>query len=143
MGKPIEHRLIFDAPIQKVWDAVVGYDRYGEWNKFCPRVEYDLRPKGKIKMEAHLFPDQKPTFQTERFRKIEAPNLVTYGIDYGILLYTERTQKLTAISDTQTEYQSSLRIVGMLAPFVLWRYRDAIDQGFRLSYEGLAEFLKN
>ena len=142
MGKPIEHRMVIDAPIQKVWDAVIGYNRYGEWNKFCPQVEYELKPKGKIKMHAHLFPGEKPTVQTERFRKIEAPNLLTYGIDYGILLHTERTQKLTAISEKQTEYSSSLRIVGMLAPFVMWRYRDAIDQGFQLSYQGLVEFLK-
>jgi uncharacterized protein YndB with AHSA1/START domain len=141
MSNPIEHRLVFDAPIQKVWDAIAGYDRYGEWNDFCPKVEYDLRPRGKIRMHAHLFPTQKPTVQTECFRKIEPPNLLTYGIDYGILFYTERSQSLSAISDSKTEYKSSLRIVGMLAPFVFWKYRTAIDQGFRLSYEGLEKFL--
>ncbi|MFT4526173.1 MAG: hypothetical protein ACI85F_002338, partial [Bacteroidia bacterium] len=68
-------------------------------------------------------------------------NLVTYGIDYGILMYTERSQELIALSSTKTEYQSCLRIVGMLAPFVMWKYCDAIDQGFRLSYVGLEEYL--
>ena len=92
-------------------------------------------------MHVHLFPNQKPTVQTERFRKIESPNLVTYGIDYGILMYTERSQELIALSDTRTEYRSCLRIVGLLAPFVLWKYRDAINQGFKLSYEGLEEYL--
>ncbi|MFT5054020.1 MAG: hypothetical protein ACI97X_001044 [Oceanospirillaceae bacterium] len=140
MGK-IEHRLVFNAPIQKVWDAIVGYESYGEWNKFCPQVEFDLRRRGKIRMHAHLFPNEKPTVQTERFRKIEEPNLVTYGIDYGILMYTERSQELIALSSTKTEYQSCLRIVGMLAPFVMWKYREAIDQGFRLSYVGLEEYL--
>jgi len=141
MGKPIEHKLIFDAPIQKVWDGITGYDKYGEWNEFCPQVEAEFRPKGKLRMHCHLLPDQRPTIQTERFRKIEPPNLLTYGLDYGILLYTERIQRLTAISDTRTEYYSSLRIVGLLTPFVMLRYRDAIDQGFKLAYSGLARFL--
>ena len=142
MGKPIEHRLVLDAPIQKVWDAIVGYDRYGEWNEFCPQVEFDLRRRGKLRMHANLFPNQKPTVQTERFRKIEPPNLITYGIDYGILFYTERSQELIALTDTKTEYRSCLIMVGLLTPFVMWKYRDAIDKGFMLSYEGLAEFLK-
>lgn len=137
----IQHTVVFDAPIQKVWDAIVGYERYGEWNKFCPQVEFDLRRRGKIRMHAHLLPNEKPTVQTERFRKIEEPNLVTYGIDYGILFYTERSQELIAISSTKTEYRSCLRMVGLLTPFVMWKYRDAIDKGFRLSYEGLEGFL--
>ncbi|MDP6908188.1 MAG: SRPBCC domain-containing protein [Flavobacteriales bacterium] len=142
MSRPILHTAIFNAPIETVWDAITHFDNYGKWNEFCPKVDADFRVGGSITMYAKMFPNRKPTNQTERFFEITPPKKLRYGINYGILLKTDQTQILFALSNGKTQYHSALSITGMLAPFVLWQYRNAINRGFDLSLKGLRKYVE-
>ena len=94
-------------------------------------------------MHAKMFPNRKPTNQTERFFEIMPPSKLRYGINYGFLLQTDRIQRLFELSNGNTQYHSTLVIKGMLAPFVLWQYRRPIERGFDLSLVGLKKHVEN
>ena len=143
MARPIIHTAVFNAPIEKVWEAITNFDNYGKWNEFCPKVKCDFKEGGAITMYANLFPGRKPTNQTERFFEISAPNKLRYGIDYGVILKTDRIQVLSALANGKTQYHSTLKISGMLSPLVLWQYRNPINRGFELSLKGLKSYLEN
>jgi uncharacterized protein YndB with AHSA1/START domain len=143
MSRPIIHQVIFEAPIERVWDAITDFDNYGKWNEFCPKVKSDFRVGGGITMYAKMFPNRKPTSQTERFFEITPPKKLRYGINYGFLLRTDRIQRLFKLSNGNTQYHSTLIIKGMLAPFVLWQYRRPIERGFNLSLLGLKKYVEN
>jgi hypothetical protein len=94
-------------------------------------------------MYANMFPGRKPTNQTELFFEISAPNKLRYGIDYGVILKTDRIQVLSALANGKTQYHSTLKMSGMFAPLVLWQYRNPINRGFELSLKGLKSYLEN
>jgi uncharacterized protein YndB with AHSA1/START domain len=142
MARPIIHTAVFNAPIEKVWDAITNFDNYGKWNEFCPKVKCDFREGGSITMYANMFPGRKPTNQTERFFEISAPKKLRYGINYGVILKTDRIQILSEQTNGKTQYHSILKMTGMLAPFVLWQYRWPIERGFNLSLVGLKKYLE-
>ncbi|MGB0369580.1 MAG: SRPBCC domain-containing protein [Flavobacteriales bacterium] len=142
MARPIIHTATFNAPIKKVWEAITNFDNYGKWNEFCPKVKCDFKVGGAITMYANMFPGRKPTNQTERFFEITAPNKMRYGINYGVILKTDRIQVLFELPNGKTQYHSTLKMSGMLAPFVLWQYRNPIDRGFTLSLVGLRKYLE-
>ncbi|MCB9185760.1 MAG: SRPBCC domain-containing protein [Flavobacteriales bacterium] len=142
MSRPIIHSAIFHAPRGKVWEAITDFDNYQLWNEFCPKVKCDFRVGGGIRMYANMFPGRKPTSQTEHFFEITPPEKLRYGINYGFLLQTDRTQVLFELPSGSTQYHSTLEIKGLLAPFVLWQYRNPIDRGFRLSLTGLKAYVE-
>lgn len=142
MSRPIIHTQIFNAPIERVWEAITNFDNYGKWNKFCPKVDSDFQVGGAITMYANMFPGRKPTSQTERFFEITPPNRLRYGINYGIILKTDRIQVLTSTENGKTHYHSTLKMSGMFAPFVLWQYRNPINRGFELSLKGLRSYVE-
>lgn len=141
MSRPIIHTAVFDSSIDRVWNAITDFDKYHLWNEFCPKVKCEFEVGGPITMYAKMFPNRKPTHQTEHFFEINAPKKLRYGINYGILLKTDRTQELTELPNGKTQYYSNLTITGLLAPFVLWQYRQAIDRGFSLSLTGLKTYM--
>ena len=141
MSRPIIHTVTFNASSEKVWHAITDFDNYHKWNEFCPKVESDFRVGGAITMHAKMFPGRKPTGQTERFFEITPPRKLRYGINYGVLLKTDRIQTLFSLPNGKTQYNSTLKMSGMFARFVLWQYRRPIEQGFELSLNGLKKYL--
>jgi hypothetical protein len=141
VSQPIVHQEVIKAPIQKVWEAITGFDDYGKWNEFCPQVESDFREGGHLVMHAH-FGGKHPVVQKEYFRIIKAPFELRYGLNWSFLLYSERTQRLFELPNGHTQYHSSLRITGLLAPIALLSYRDGINRGFALSIRGLKRYLE-
>lgn len=141
MGRPIVHQAVIKAPIEKVWATITGFDDYGKWNEFCPKVDSDFREGGHLIMRAN-FGGKKPVVQKEYFRKIEAPKELRYGLNWSFLLYSERIQRLFPLPNGHTQYHSSLKITGLLAPIALLSYRQGIDDGFALSIRGLKKYLE-
>ncbi len=142
MARPIIHTAVLNAPIKTVWEAITNFENYGLWNEFCPKVKCDFREGGSITMYANMFPGRKPTNQTEKFFEITEPKKLRYGINYGSILKTDRIQVLFELSNGKTQYHSTLKMTGMLAPFVLWQYRNPINRGFALSIAGLKKYVE-
>jgi uncharacterized protein YndB with AHSA1/START domain len=65
----IEKRLVIEAPIQQVWEAITNADHLGEW-MFDDQASVDLRVGGRYA----LFDEQ----TTGQFTLIEPPHLVEY-----------------------------------------------------------------
>lgn len=68
-----------NAPAQLVWDTLVDFPRYGEWNPFNPKVDADFRVGGTIEMEVNMGDPNANSSMTEIFSAIEAPHKLVWG----------------------------------------------------------------
>ena len=63
MSRWIESAVRIDAPAHRVWEILLDTARYPDWNPFLRRVEGELRPGMRLKVEVDL-----PRLGPQRFR---------------------------------------------------------------------------
>lgn len=63
MSRWIESAVRIDAPAHRVWEILLDTARYPDWNPFLRRVEGELRPGVRLKVEMDL-----PRLGPQRFR---------------------------------------------------------------------------
>ncbi len=128
MQEPQAETLV-DAPIQRVWDVMLDFARYPEWNPFIVKVD---RPEG-VRVGAPVglhvrWGDGKGLVSPERIGRIEPPALAgdgrlrgVFGYNFGTLLATlnlvrsERLQIVEQQADGKTLYRSSIKLTGLHA----------------------------
>lgn len=119
-----------DAPVQRVWDILVDFERYGEWNPFTTRVEAELTIGSPVLLHVALGPLERK--QPERIEILEPPHLLAWGTTMGhpLLLSALREQRLEALSETRCRYLTTDATSGLLTPLVALLFGRLIRQGF-------------
>ena len=119
-----------DAPAERVWNILVDFERYGEWNPFTTRVDATLEIGAPVMLHVRLGPLQRK--QPERIETVEPPHLLTWGTTMGhpVLLSALREQRLEALSETRCRYRTTDATSGLLTPFVAALFGRLIRQGF-------------
>ena len=102
-----------EAPAERVWDILVDFERYREWNPFTTLGW--LRRK-----------------QPERIETVEPPLLLAWGTTMGhpLLLSALREQRVEALSETRCRYSTTDATTGLLTPLVALLFGRLIRQGF-------------
>ncbi|KAF8905622.1 hypothetical protein CPB85DRAFT_1416023 [Mucidula mucida] len=149
---------IIDAPVDKVWEILLGFDRYKSWNPFVRDQKVTNRagtPTGHelaegqyMSMSVHLPPslsDSVPFYQ-----KSSAFVCCTYldNDNHRVawctvstpkwLLHAERWQMLKVDVDGRVKYESVEVFKGILAYLV----RFFVGKNLRLAFDAMAQGLK-
>jgi hypothetical protein len=119
-----------NVEIQTVWDILVDQNEYHSWNPFTPVIETDWEIGSKVMLTVNMKPGQTPILQTEFLTKLNPPNDLAWGMNWGGFLKAERIQQLTELADGKTLYVTEDVISGILTPIVHMMYGKYIQRGF-------------
>ena len=139
--KIIETEILIKADIDKLWKILTDYERYGEWNKFCPIAETTGKTGDPLKMTVYLRKG-KPTVQTETMKE-NKPYKLGWGLNWGIFLKSHRLQTLEVIENGLVRYYTYDKLWGLLTPLVSFLYAKAIKEGFELTAKCLKEYAES
>lgn len=150
--KPLERRYVqgrfgcfapgatveIHAPVATVWEVLVDFERYGEWNAFTPSVVCDGTLGSSVTIRV-CFEGAGPRRQVEVLNVLEPPHRLAWGVIMGTraLLVANRYQELEAIDAGRTRYTTIDYVSGLLAPLVRLLYADQMRKGFQTAADGL------
>ncbi len=108
-----------NAPVEKVWQVLLDFESYPDWNPFTYKVETDLTVGGPVNIYVKL-PRRGKRLQVEYVREVTEPNTLSWGMTMGAepLLVTLREQHLTPTGESSCTYQTTDAFKGMLTPLV-------------------------
>jgi hypothetical protein len=121
-----------DAPAGFVWDVLVDYARYPEWNPYTIAVETSLQIGDRIDLTLPEPDGSDGTILNREFiRVVDAPHHLRYdtGEEYPGLLAT-RDQYLAELGPDRCSYHTTDTLEGDLADLVLETNGDWIKAGF-------------
>jgi hypothetical protein len=143
MAQSITAEITIHANIETVWNILEDFDRYGEWNDFCPKVETTKKVGDPFVMTVYMHPGKKPIIQHEIFSDYEPPYKVGWALDWGILLKTHRVQVLKKIDENTTHYFTEDKFWGLLTWLVMLLYRKPVQRGFDFVARAIKERAEN
>ena len=137
-------RQEIEAPITDVWLALIDFPSYPVWNPFTPRVSTDLEIGSPVQLHV-VMPGRSASDRTEWLNLVEPEKTICWGMHMGApwLLTANRWQCLTPLSDTRTEYVTTDKFSGLLAPLVMALYAKPIETGFQQVADGLKAYVEN
>ncbi len=119
-----------EAPIERVWEVLTDFERYGEWNPFTTRVDANLEVGASVSLHVVYGPFRlRPT---ARIEIIEPPTLLVWGVTMGAswLLTARREQRLDSLDESRCRYRTTDSLNGVLTPLIVLLYGRAIRRGF-------------
>lgn len=128
-----------DAPVATVWETLIDFERYPEWNPLNRFFHLDGRAEpnqgvtfgpcwGPYPSGAAALPPADMTTR-ETITVWEQNRCLAYAA-LGPLLKAERSQCLERLPDGRTRYRTYERLCGVMAPFVKWHFGARILAGF-------------
>jgi len=132
--------ITINAPIDMVWDILVDFEHYGQWNTFCPQCEAVLKIGAPIRMQVDLgFGLQE---QVEYISRIEAPTAIAWKMDTqpGDPIQAVRTQYLRKVDEATTVYVSIDEFAGEGVPMMMETLGKAVEDGFNACGYGLKRY---
>lgn len=125
-----------EAPASLVWDVLVDFARYGEWNTFCPVAEAELALDTPIRMQVDLgFGLQE---QVETICLIEPGRCVAWRMENrpGDPIHAVRTQTITPLGENRCSYVSVDEFSGPGAAEMMDAMGKPVETGFnRCAYD--------
>ena len=127
------------APASLVWQVLTEFDRYHEWNSFCPKVSTDFELGSAVVMRVRLLPDRKPLRQVEYLNLLQPGHQFAWGYRFGgaLLLQANRYQRVEALAPDQSRYSTIDQFSGLLVPLMNRLYGGYIRRGFEDMARGL------
>lgn len=120
-----------DAPIETVWQVLLDFDSYPEWNPFTKKVETDLVIGNPVNLHVKM-PRRINMVQVEYVREVTEPNTLSWGMTMGaeFLLVALREQHLKPLGDNRCSYHTTDAFDGLLTPVVKALFGGPIRDGF-------------
>lgn len=129
--------VVIHAPAAFVWDILVDFESYKDWNSFCPSIKNGALAIGEaVDMQVDLGHGLQQ--QVEHIEIIDKPNTLAWGmvLENPETLKALRTQTLKVIDEERCEYLSVDEFSGSLTAAVIEGTGEAIESGFnRCAYE--------
>ncbi len=126
-----------DAPIERAWDVLTDFARYGEWNPFTPSVATDFEIGSPVELFVRMGPWR--LRQVERIEAVEPPHLIAWSTTMGhrFLISALREQRLEAVGEGRCRYRTSDAFSGLLIPLVMLLFGGFVRRGFNDVARGL------
>lgn len=127
--------VVIDAPQHRVWNVLLDFQAYPQWNSFTSDVQTELKQDSPVVLQVHL-PKRGKRVQHEFIRAVQPPHTLAWGTTWGtkmgatFLLQALRTQSIEPINAAQCRYRSTDKLSGILTPLVKWIYGESIRCGF-------------
>ncbi|KIH83548.1 SRPBCC family protein [Pseudomonas batumici] len=135
-SRQIRTEIEIDAPPSTVWNCLVDFERYGQWNPMLEIQQIDHRPGGQVRFAVKLGKERKASFQA-RISSDEAPRRFAWRGGNPFTVAGEHFFQLMENADGSTRFIHGERFSGLLLP-ALWQ---RLSQSKRL-YQRMNEALK-
>lgn len=128
---------IISAPRRAVWDVLVDFARYPEWNPFTVGVATTGRIGDPVLLDVKL--GGRRLRMRERMRVYEPERRVGWGLYLagGVLLDCTRVQELEDAAEGSTRYACHESFRGLSVPIFFGLTRAAMQEGFEANAEAL------
>ena len=141
----ISHETLIDAPVEKVWEAIVSIDDW-EWNKWTKLVANSGAKTGeKGKLKASYEGDDKwETFDFAFGEVNEDKHLLEWegSVAGGILFKGRHHMRLEAAMPNQTRLEHKEKFGGLLPMLGLGLPYKTLDRNYLLMNEALKEHVE-
>lgn len=122
--------LIIPAPRRAVWNVLIDFARYSEWNPFTVGVGTTGRVGDPVLLDVVL--GGRHLKMHERMRVYEPQRRVGWGLYLlrGVLLDCTRVQELEDAAEGSTRYVCYESFRGLSVPLFFGLFRRAMQEGF-------------
>jgi len=135
--------VLINAPLEKVWHALVDLENYPRWNPFTARVETTFV----VDEPAILY-----VTMNERQQRVQHEVITTFEPQHAFawasimsapfILKANRWQIVEALDDQRTQYETYETFDGLLAPLIMALYRQDIQRGFEAVGSALKKYVE-
>lgn len=125
--------VTINAPASLVWQILTDFDRYGDWNQFCPSVKNKALEIGEpVEMMVDLGRGLQE--QTEYICRIEPERVIAWEMDPANreIVYAVRTQTITPVDEQSCRYISIDEFEGEMTAAVVETEGANVERGFNL-----------
>jgi hypothetical protein len=125
------NNVIINAPLEKVWHALIDVENYPRWNPFTTRVETTF-VVGQPAILYVTMNGQHQRVQHEVITVFEPQHAFAWASIMGVpfILKANRWQVVEALDDQHTQYETYETFDGLLVPLIMALYRQDIQRGF-------------
>ena len=130
-------RISIDAPAEMVWSVIVDFDRYGEWNEFCPQIEGEPKLGAALTMKVDLGRGLQE--QVEYITFIDAPRKIVWSMQNraGDPIHANRSQLIESVDESHCTYWSIDEFQGDAVAAMMKALAKSVEHGFELCARGL------
>lgn len=131
--------IVINAPAELVWEILLDFESYGEWNSFCPVADGEPEVGSALAMQVDLGNGLQK--QVEYITNIEPGHSITWSMENkpGDPIHADRTQRITPIDENSCRYISVDEFSGEAVPQMMEAMAEAVERGFNLCAQGLKE----
>lgn len=133
----MESRIEINAPKKLVWEVLLDFENYDQWNRFTPKIECDFQIGHPVKLHVDMKQNGNIRIQKENLLWLKSEESIAWGITSGFPVRTERAQILKSLGPERTSYYTYDKFWGLLVPIVMLGFRKNIQRGFDAVGEGL------
>lgn len=125
------------APAELVWQVLVDFELYGEWNQFCPGIKGELRMGEPLEMQVDLGSGLQT--QVESISCIEPPRKIAWAMENKPEdpVHAERVQEITPIDHASCSYITIDYFGGEMCSPMIEAMGQAVEDGFNLCARNL------
>lgn len=143
LSRTIDTHIDIDAPPEKVWDVLVDFPRWAEWNPFVPKVEGILEEGGKVHLKVvppgtHI----KVRFNPEVWVVRPCEEILWGGSWLGIVYRGDHDLVLERLPQGGTRFSQRERHRGLPVLFMGGLF-GPIERGYRQMNEGLKQRIES
>ncbi len=125
------------APVEWVWDILLDFDNYAEWNGFCPTaINSSLEIGSPIDMMVDL--GQGLSRQVEYISRVEHHKVIAWAMENkpDDPVKAVRSQNLKKLDDERCTYQTVDDFSGPEAKTMMEHFASTVEAGFnRCAYD--------
>jgi uncharacterized protein YndB with AHSA1/START domain len=129
-------KVEIDAPVELVWEILVDFENYGNWNTFCPSIKSQLKLGTPVEMMVDMGAGLTPV--TEFMTRIEPNVAIAWAMENRPEdpVHAERTQYLNKTSEISCTYVSIDEFGGPQLEAMMETSATAVETGFnKVAYD--------
>lgn len=129
--------ITINAPVELVWQVIVDFENYGEWNEFCPSIKGELKMGEPLEMQVDLGSGLQA--QVESITCIEPGRKIVWSMENKPEdpIHADRAQILTPVDAHSCTYISVDEFGGEMCGPMIDAMGKAVEDGFNLCARNL------
>ena len=129
--------ITIEAPAELVWEVLLDFENYSQWNVFCPQVTGEPVVGSALHMMVDLGNGLQE--QVETVTKVEPFRTIVWSMENkpGDPIHADRIQSITPIDDARCRYNSVDEFSGEAVAMMLEMLGEKVEQGFNRCAQGL------